>query len=402
MSMRTTERYCGLLNAGMLAAAGFLGACGAADGDATRDPGAEQVGTTEEAVDADGDTPACAVVEMPDTSDFVLAVNTNHELMMATVQPGATSATWTRVDTGVQGVPTLARFDDGTLDAYVRGTDDKLWEYWWPAGAAGFSILAVRDERAGGQVTAKGSPVVVEVGYPTDYGVSVAVRGLNDSLSTWDWPVTYSYRVVCVGCDPNPITVTNGWYSNSVANTTTTNSISGISVRIDSSKPNPIFGVRNGVNNDVGWFATRTAKAWGKPYNYLVQSSSTGGGSAIFSGVSGTPTPTHTQTAWANFGTDIRHQDNIYTRTWYTMFECYAGGSISESGYFRDSYGRLGRVLLNTGGTCLNEGEILTSKPTMSINSVTQFVYFKGKSGTLHAHKAGTSSGFGMGLAVGK
>jgi hypothetical protein len=383
MSNVVNDRWGRLLALGIFAATGVLAGCSAADGGGT--PSAEEVRTTEQAYDASSDKPSAAVVELPDNSDFVAAVNTNNELMVATVRPGATSVSWTRLDTGAQGVPTIARFDDGSLDMYVWKTDGPVLEYWRHAGDATFTIMSIEIE--GTQVGASASPMIVEVGDTSDYGISLAFPGSSTGLTypvyTLDWSLN------------------TGWASNDVAHgesfVETSNSLTGIPVPIKSTRPNPIFGGRGWINNDsLGWFATRTAKAWGQPYEVMFFHSDL---DLVFPST-GNPTVTRNQNAYTSNGSQILFEYDVYKPdTWVVASGCKAGGSIGETGWFRGSNGHLVH-LDDLTHTCTDEGEGVASKPVMAINTGTKLVYFKGTAGTLWAHKWGTTQHFNTGLAL--
>src|SRR5262249_2624914 len=161
-------------------------------------------------------------------------------------------------------------------------------------------------------------------------------------------------------------------------------------VRIKAQDPTPSFGVRGWNGNDqLGWFATRNAKAWGTAYEPLYIT-----GSISFTS-SNNPTPNRIHGGVANSGTQLLYQATIFAnQNWSSAASsCVVGGSISETGWFRKSGGHLSFYSDQT-HTCDDEGETVLSKPVSATNPATGFVYFKSSDGHLWAHKAGTKQHF--------
>lgn len=377
MSIRTTERHVGRFVLRSLAAVGFLAACGSTDADGRASFGPEVVGTTEEAYDASSDKPPAAVVLSPEGGDLIVAINSAGEFVTTTIMPGATTAHWSKKDAGFWGVPTIARFDDNAVIAYASGTDGKIYEYFRGPNDSSFT--------AQGPIMVGGSPVTGITGSPTVVEVRSDTAWYASSIAVTQG----GYLVVLDDTD----TIGGGWTIHSVLGQSTPNSITGIPRPLKGTRRDPIFGVRGWNGDDgQGWFATRPAQQFGAPYTLL--------NNTTFA-ADGNPSPTRVQTAYVNVGSQILFQYDIYKTTWNVASGCKAGGSIGETGWFRDSHGHL-MHLDDVSKTCTEETDSMgvASKPIMAIGTLTNFVYFKGTDGVLWAHQWGTSQHFSTRMVV--
>jgi hypothetical protein len=384
-----------------LAIGPLVAACGAGEADGTLPftgpaqaaPG-EPVGVSTQALDGEGDRPVVAsspayVSSGSGSVDYVLAIDTSGNLRemsyVTTYSPPntytPTFGTWSQIDSGLQGVPTMHVYPDTTaVDEYAWGADGYLWEYFRSSANGDIAVFNVSEISGFGKIA--GSPVVVDWGDDSsEWAISVAVRRASDNaLYTLDFTNG-------MGWQAHPV-----WNGSSVVKTD--NTILSPNVLVGAGFA-PYFAGRgvSSSDNATSWIANRANGNFGS--SFTIYSSFTGSGSTPYTFIG--PSDVGRNVIIARFGTQLKHAYAVQgSLQWTQIPNCSVAGSPGYNA-IRGTNGHL--LVFDFTNGCRDEGEVLTSAPsTWEFNEHLEF--FRGSSGAIHAHQVGTSLGYSLHLSV--
>lgn len=384
---------------------------GAADaqsgGGATQDGrGSETTATTSQSLDADGDHPVA--VTSPDYSDggvYIAAIDTGGNLREQleietyddtngwTVSWGS----WSTIDDGLTGVPTMFVYPDTTaVDMYARAPDSKLWEYF--RYNYGGDIVSFDVSSWSGFGPIADSPVIVDWGDDSSlWQISVAVTDPDGYLYTLDFDNS-------TGWSAHP--VMNGSSIIKTTHTVQAARFQPFTCPDCGGPPDAFFAGRGLSDSDTttSWVAYRPHGSFGSSFIKLVDF--TGAGSTPYVWGDDNSANGNEEIVYARFGTQLKW---AYVTegplSWHVASNCSAAGSPGFNG-IRGTNGHLLDLTWPGGNlTCTDVGEGLSSSPYSWAFSPPDFIFFRGNSGNLWAKSVQTDSAeylehWNLGIAI--
>lgn len=358
-------------------------------------PGGETIGTTSEALDTDDDH---AVVSTSSayygiaggrSVDYIWAIDTDDHLMEMrydSYNDGARHVefgSWTQLDYGVRGVPTMYVYPDTTgVVGFAWGTDRNLWEYFRPSANEPIQIYNISDISGFGAIS--GSPVIVDYGDDSSqWAISVAVRNDDDGkLYTLDY------------------TTAMGWSSHLVLNGSSSikssHTIQSINRYTGDTFDDPYFAGRGLTSSDTttSWVVHRPHGQFGSSFTKYTDF--TGAGSSPYTFNGGGFVNDHNVVV-ARFGRQLKWAEVVQgSLAWNLIANCDVVGSPGYNA-IRGYNNHLLTFSFTNG--CSDEGELLTSPPWGW--AYTDFLeIFRGNNGLLYAHEYGTHNKWRLDLPV--
>jgi hypothetical protein len=388
-----STKWCGLVVCAILGMA-----CGAENGAADVEGGAgaghselgpEPTSTAVEALDADGDHPV--VVTSSDyatNGGYLAAIDTDGRLREQLFSESyddqngwvVSWGSWSTIDGGLTGVPTMHVFPDSSaVDVYARGTDGKLWEYFRYNYGGDIVQFDVSTWSGFGMIA--DSPVIVDWGDDSSlWQISVAVTSATDGkLYTLDYDNSMGWSAHPVLNGSTAIQTTHTIQSPNYSQIYDPNRCP------DCGYPRPYFAGRglSGSDTSTSWVVSRPHGQFGSSFTKLVDF--TGASSSPY--VWGDDSIANQEFVYARFGSQLKWA--VATQgplSWHAASNCSVAGSPGYNGI----RGTNGHLLKFTGhlfdGTfaCTDIGEGLTSSP-YSWEFTSNFIFFRGNSGGLWA-----------------